>query len=50
MSRGESFERLDWTVVFVAMCGVFLWHLLTPVYPVLRLSGVTWDHRPRGPQ
>ena len=50
MSRGESLERLDWTVVFVAMCGVFLWQLLTPEHPALRLPGVTWGHRPRRPQ
>jgi len=50
MSRSESLERLDWTVVFVAMCGVFLWQWLTPEHPVLRRPGVTGDHRPRRPQ
>jgi hypothetical protein len=50
MSRSEALERLDWTVVFVAMCGLFLWQLLTPEYRVLTLPGVTWDLRPRRPQ
>lgn len=46
MSRSEALERLDWTVVFVAMCSVFLWQLLTPERRGLRLPGVTWAHGP----
>jgi hypothetical protein len=35
MKRFEAPRWLDSAFVFLAMCGVFLWQLLTPEYNVL---------------